>query len=86
MKCLNCGKIVKRGHGYKTATKYCSYKCYQEKPPKVVEIENHFKDNIKNILKHQEKSTCSIDTKSALMGITKQTYYKYKRKYLKEVV
>ena len=50
MNCINCGKRLKRGHGCKIAQKYCSYECYQAKPPKVVEIESIFNNNIQAIL------------------------------------
>ena len=82
MYCINCGKRLKRGHGCKIAQKYCSYECYQAKPPKVIEIESIFNNNIQAILIDQENKNSNQDTKSALLGISKQTYLKYKRKYL----
>jgi len=45
-RCPTCNTQVKRGHGYKSATKYCSYKCYQLKPPRVIEVEEEFNNTL----------------------------------------
>ena len=31
--CPTCGKVVPRGHGFKSDQKYCSYDCYRFKTP-----------------------------------------------------
>ena len=78
-RCLNCGAMVKRGHGYKSATKYCSYECYQAKPPRVIEVELEFKDTIENLLL-ETSGSMAHDARS--LGINRDTLKRWKEKYI----
>jgi hypothetical protein len=80
--CISCNKQVKTGHGYKLSTKYCSYKCYQDKPPRVIEIESEFLSNIKDIIKESEAMDCSEVIKAYSLGINRGTYRRWKNKYM----
>ena len=82
MKRCHCSKMVPRGHGYKPAQEYCSYKCYQDKPPKVLYLERIYEKPIEEVLKDVQKMNNSHETKAALLGVTRQTYYRYIKKYL----
>jgi len=49
--CLNCGKLVPRGHGYKSSQLYCDRACWKAKPPKVVAVEVEFGEPFADIVK-----------------------------------
>ena len=82
MKKCHCGNIIPRGHGFKIKQMYCSRECLKVKPPKVLELEKIFGKSISNIIKEYDLMNNSIQTKAELLGITKQTYYKYKEVYI----
>jgi len=78
----HCGQYIPAGHGYKKKQKYCSYSCLTDKPPKVLELEVILGKNIKSILTEYKSMNNSIQTKADLLGITRQTYYKYVKQYI----
>ena len=85
-KCLSCNKLIKRGHGIKKEKDYCTYQCYLDKPPRVIEIEKEFQDTIKNLLKESEKMNYSQTMKAHSIGINRGTYRVWKLKYLEGAI
>ena len=73
---------IKRGHGYKKSLKYCSYKCYQARPPKVIEVETTFKDTIENLIEESEQFYDYETDRARSLGITRDTYRRWKVKYI----
>lgn len=75
--CLACGKVVPRGHGFKSDRRYCSYDCYRKFPPKMIEVQETFgqpvKDTIIEMLNENQSPTVTSD----LLGIHKASLYQW---------
>lgn len=79
-KCPTCGKLVPRGHGYKLNQIYCSYECYLEKPPKMVEVEKYTGKPIKTVVLETLNSNQNITVTANLLGIDKPQLYNWMNK------
>jgi transcriptional regulator of acetoin/glycerol metabolism len=65
-RCLTCGKIVPRGHGYKSTQKYCNLQCYHDR----FQIN---RGELLNLLNETDNVTITAD----IMGIHRETLYSY---------
>lgn len=78
--CPTCGKVVPRGHGFKSDRRYCNYSCYRKLPPKMVEVQETFgqpvKETILEILNENQNTTVTSD----LLGISKASLYQWMEK------
>ena len=86
MKTCHCGKIIPKGHGLKKNRIYCCYECLKAKPPKVLELEELLEKPIRELILEMEGMRNSLENKAALLGVTRQTYCKWRVKYLESEV
>lgn len=76
-RCPACGKVIPRGHGYKSDRKYCSYKCYQNMAPKMVEIQEELGKPIKEVILENLNSNNNITVTAELLGTNRQQLYSW---------
>jgi len=50
-RCPACGKLVPRGHGYKSDQIYCNRSCWQAKPPKLAAVEREFGEPFDDVIR-----------------------------------
>lgn len=80
-RCPTCNELVPRGHGYKKSQTYCSYKCYQEKTPKMIEAEKNLGKPIKEAMLEILNSSKNITHTAHSLGIDKPQLYRWMDKF-----
>lgn len=75
--CPACGKVVPRGHGFKSDRRYCDYDCYREFPPKMAEVQEIIGKPIREIILENLNENNSPTTTAGLLGISKASLYQW---------
>lgn len=78
--CLNCGRRLPCGHGFRVKTGYCNAQCHFEKPPKMAYLENVYGKPIREIMIDLLNRSDTMEPVSGLMGVTRFTLYKWIKK------
>jgi len=78
--CLNCGKRLKRGHGYKRTTGYCSWECYLKKPPKVVYLETLYNKPFRQLVVDLLNETGKVKIAADFLNMNKKNLYDWIKK------
>lgn len=76
-RCPVCGKLVPRGHGLKRDRKYCSFDCWQTKPPKMVAVEKESGKPIREVVIDTLNSNQNVTVAAQLLGIDKPQLYNW---------
>lgn len=75
--CPACGKVIPRGHGLKRDRKYCSYTCWQKKPPKMVEVEEQLGKPVRQAVIDSLNSNQNVTVAAQILGIDKPQLYNW---------
>lgn len=73
--CPTCGKVVPRGHGYKTSQIYCSRKCYEDSGMATVEKQQG--KPVRQAVINTLNSNQNITVTANLLGIDKPQLYNW---------
>lgn len=80
-RCPTCDKVVQRGHGFKSDTRYCSYKCFRELTPKMVEIQEYYKKSVRETIIDLLSYNNNITVTAELLEITKTQLHLWLKKF-----
>lgn len=76
-RCPGCGKVIQRGHGYKSKTDYCSHRCFQTLTHKMVEVEKVEGKPIKQAILENLNSSQNVNVTADLLGVNRQQLYNW---------
>ena len=79
-RCPSCGKLVPRGHGFKSDRRYCNYACYRTKTPKMVELEEQFGKPLKEVILEYLNENDNLTVTAELLGTYKEQLYLWMKK------
>lgn len=76
-RCPFCDNLVQRGHGFKSDRRYCSYACYRNKTPKMIETEEHLGKTLKEAILEYLNENDNLTVTAELLGINRQQLYQW---------
>jgi len=74
--CLNCGRRLERGHGFKRTRGYCGWDCYRMKPPKMAYVEHEYNKPVREVV-IDSLNRCSTEVAADLLGISRFALYQW---------
>lgn len=84
--CLNCGKRLKRGHGYKIRRGYCSRDCFNKKSTKQAWLEKVYGKPIRELILETLNECGSVEVAAGLFAVNKQALYRWMKQHKIEKV
>jgi transcriptional regulator with PAS, ATPase and Fis domain len=78
--CPTCGKVIPRGHGFKSDRRYCSYDCYRLKTPNMVKVEAEFEKPVRDVIVEFLNKNQNVTITADLIGISKTELHKWIKK------
>lgn len=81
--CLCCGQQLKYLDKEKRRNRgYCSLKCFYDKPARYAYIEKLYSMSVKEFIIKELNRTDSVEVVANLIGVNKQSLYKYIQKHM----